>query len=107
MDLTNYQIVKGLVISNKAFVLNKKYNKLVLRVHPEATKSQIKTAVEKLFGLKTTKINVLLRKGKMRTSRTRSVSVKPLRKFAIVTLGEGYRFDLLNPVEYVAQSDAG
>lgn len=103
MDLTIYQIIKGPVISDKAFAMNRKYNKLVLNVHPDATKPQIKHAIESLFNVKTKKVNVLLRKGKAHLVQRRK-SVKPLQKRAIVTLEAGYQFNLLDPVQVASQA---
>ena len=40
MELSIYQIIQGPVVSDKAYKLNKKLNKLVIKVHPQANKPQ-------------------------------------------------------------------
>ncbi len=95
MDLNIYDIIKGPVVSDKAFLLNKKFNKLVLKVHPQANKIQIKQALEKVFSVKILKINSLRRKGKIRVVR-KVEKQRPLSKHVIVTLAEGYKLDLFD-----------
>ncbi len=95
MDLNIYDIIKGPVTSDKAFLLNKKFNKLVLKVHPQANKIQIKQSLERMFSVKIKKVNVLRRKGKTRVVR-RVEKQRPLSKHAIVTLAKGYKLDLFD-----------
>ncbi len=95
MDLNIYDVIRGPVISDKAFLLNKKYNKLVLTVHPQANKIQIKNALERLFKVKVKKVNTLRRKGKVRIVK-RITTKGVLVKHVIVTLVEGYTLDLFD-----------
>ena len=95
MDLNVYDIIKGPVVSDKAFYLNKKLNKLVLKVHPQANKTQIKQALQQLFKVKVKKVNTLRRKGKTRVVR-RVEKKRPLNKHVIVTLAQGYTLDLFD-----------
>lgn len=105
MDLSLYDIIIGPVISDKAYKLNKGLNKLMLQVHPAANKPLIKEALEKLFSVKVESVNVLLRKGKTRRVRGRTV-VGSLQKKAIVTLAEGYKLDLFDQAGSHAVSSA-
>lgn len=103
MDLTIYDIIKGPVITDKAFKLNKNLKKLVIRVHTAANKPLIKEALEKLFNVKIDKISIIVRKGK-KTSFKRIISQKPTEKKAIVTLKEGYAIDIFDQSQTTVSS---
>lgn len=93
MDLNIFEIVKEPVVSERATMLNQKLKKLVLKVHPQANKMQIKEAIQRLFNVKVDKVNTLNRIGK--TRRVRRVIVQgSTTKRVIVTLKEGYTVDL-------------
>ena len=64
-------------------------------VHPDATKAQIKEAVEKLFNVKVEKVNTLTTGDKSRRIGQRLV-VRPGKKKAIITLKDGQAIDLFN-----------
>ncbi len=95
MGLNIHDVIRGPVISDKAYKINKQLNRLVLKIHPDANKPLVKEAVEGLFNVKVDKVNIIVRKGKERMSR-RQVVVGKLTKKAIVTLKEGYSLDLFN-----------
>jgi large subunit ribosomal protein L23 len=65
----------------------------VFKVRREATKPQIKEAVEKLFDVKVKSVNTLVRKGKLRAFRGTLGEQSDVKK-AIVTLEEGHRIDV-------------
>lgn len=93
MDLNIFEIVKKPVVSERATMLNQKLKKLVLEVHPQANKMQIKEAIQRLFNVQVDKVNTLNRMGK--TRRVRRVIVQgSTKKHVIVTLKEGYTVDL-------------
>lgn len=93
MDLNVFEIIKGPVVSEKATLLNQKLKKLVLKVHPQANKMQIKEALQRLFNVKVEKVNTLNRVGKSRRMR-RVIVQGSTTKRVIVTLKEGYSIDL-------------
>ncbi|HLC07559.1 MAG TPA: 50S ribosomal protein L23 [Candidatus Babeliales bacterium] len=93
MDLNVFEIIKGPVVSEKATLLNQKLKKLVLKVHPQANKTQIKEALQRLFNVKVEKVNTLNRIGKARRRR-RVIVQGSTTKRVIVTLKEGYSIDL-------------
>jgi len=95
LKLTIFDIIKGPVVSEKAFELNKQLNKLVLKVHPQANKAQIKEALQHIFSVKVDKINTLRRKGKTRRVR-RNVVQGSVSKRVIITLKEGHSIDLFD-----------
>ncbi|MCL2783066.1 MAG: 50S ribosomal protein L23 [Propionibacteriaceae bacterium] len=66
-------------------------------VAPHANKTQIKIAVEKVFGVKVISVNTLIRQGKR--SRTRyGWGKRPDRKRAIVTVATGQKIDIFSTV---------
>ena len=80
------------VISEKSYGLLDE-NKYTFLVHPDANKTQIKIAVEQVFGVKVTGVNTLKRGGKTRRTRT-GVGRRKATKRAIVSLVEGDRIDI-------------
>ncbi len=62
-------------------------------VHPDANKTEIRQAVESIFGVQVTNVNTLNRKGKKKR-RGRWFGTRPDTKRAIVTLAEGQKIDL-------------
>jgi large subunit ribosomal protein L23 len=65
----------------------------VFKVARNATKPQIKEAVEKLFDVKVKAVNTLNRRGKMKVFKGR-FGMQQDTKRAIVTLEEGQRIDV-------------
>ncbi|MEC7292187.1 MAG: 50S ribosomal protein L23 [Actinomycetota bacterium] len=63
-------IIRKPIVSEKSYVLIEE-NVYTFEVHPEATKPQIREAVEQIFGVRVTKVNTLNRKGKRKRNRTR------------------------------------
>jgi|SRR5579872_3840284 large subunit ribosomal protein L23 len=96
-QLTRYDIIKGPVISDKAYKLNRTREQLVLRVHRDANKPVIKDAIEKLFNVKVKEVRTLIRKkSKVRAASKRYSSTPHMSedKVAYVTLAEGYSLNL-------------
>jgi large subunit ribosomal protein L23 len=87
MALSIYHIIKGPVISNKAYKVSQQ-NKVVLRVHVDANAPMIKEAVKHIFGVEVVKVNTLYRKKKSR-KRGRVYIEGATVKHAYVTLKEG------------------
>lgn len=89
---STYDIILAPVITEKATLLSEK-NQIVFKVRPDATKPQIKAAVEALFNVKVTAVNTMNVKGKVKRFRGRP-GKRPDSKKAIVTLAEGSRIDV-------------
>jgi large subunit ribosomal protein L23 len=67
----------------------------VFVVANDASKLEIRNAVEDVFGVKVKKVNTLNRKGKTRRNRrTNTVGTRPDTKRAIITLAGNDRIDL-------------
>ena len=59
-DTRHYDLIVSPVITEKATIASDS-NQFVFKVRREATKPQIKAAIEKLFDVKVTAVNTLLR----------------------------------------------
>lgn len=89
------RILKVLVaphISEKAALAGDSSNAVVFRVTPDATKREIKSAVEKLFKVRVRNVQVANVKGKVKRNRYGD-SRKPSWKKAYVNLAEGHDID--------------
>jgi len=87
MMISEYDCLIAPVMTEKAMNSGKD-GTYVFKVHTDATKLDISKAVEKVFNVKVSKVNVLNRGGKQKTFRQRKGETKP-RKLAIVRLSEG------------------
>ena len=92
LDPRHYDVIVSPVITEKATALSEQ-NKVVFRVRPDATKPQIKEAVERLFDVKVTNVNTLVTKGKVKMFRGRRGQRSDVKK-AVVTLAEGQSIDV-------------
>jgi large subunit ribosomal protein L23 len=92
IDPQNYDVIVSPVITEKATTASE-HNKVVFKVARNATKPQIKEAVEKLFDVKVKSVNTLIRQGKLKAYRN-SIGRQQDFKRAIVTLEEGHRIDV-------------
>ena len=85
-------IILSPVISEKSYALIED-NVYTFIVHPDSNKTQIKIAVEQVFGVRVTSVNTINRQGK--TTRTRFGTGKRAdTKRAIVTVAEGDTIDI-------------
>ncbi|MFD7073205.1 50S ribosomal protein L23 [Nocardioides sp. NPDC057577] len=80
------------VVSEKSYGLLDQ-NKYTFIVRPDANKTEIKIAVEKVFDVKVTSVNTINRKGKARRTRY-GLGKRPDTKRAIVSLAVGDRIDI-------------
>ena len=91
-NLSHYDIIRSPVITEKATIASEQ-DKVVFIVAPNATKPQIKAAVETLFDVKVKSVNTLNRRGK--TRRFRGILGRTSdAKRAIVTLADGHSIDV-------------
>jgi large subunit ribosomal protein L23 len=68
-------------------------NQYTFVVRPDANKTEIKTAVEKVFGVKVTSVNTQNREGKRKRTRF-GTGQRAATKRAVVTLADGDRIDI-------------
>ncbi|PRZ42025.1 LSU ribosomal protein L23P [Antricoccus suffuscus] len=85
-------VVLAPVISEKSYGLLEE-NKYTFLIRPDANKTQIKIAVQEIFGVKVLAVNTANRQGK--TKRTRyGIGKRKDTKRAIVTVAEGDRIEI-------------
>ena len=87
-----YQIIRNPVVTEKATALSES-GQVVFRVAIDATKPQIKAAIEGLFGVKVLGVNTLVQKGKTKRFRGRPGQRSDVKK-AFVRLAAGQQIDL-------------
>lgn len=87
-------VILAPVVSEKSYALLDA-GAYTFRIHPDATKVQVRQAVEEIFDVKVAKVTTANRKGKRkRNRRTFTYGKRPDTKRAIVTLVEGDTIDL-------------
>ena len=104
IKLTAYDVIRNPLLTEKASLEIDKNNKYRFLVHKQATKLDIKRAVDHIYEVNTTSVNVLLRRKKVKTYRGRRSGInKPscsenikrsAYKIAIVTLQSGQSIDI-------------
>ena len=88
MSLHPNEVLLAPVVSEKSYAQIEGSNTYSFRIHPDAHKTQVRQAVEELFGVKVTAVNIVKvpSKPKMRNYRK---GTRPGWKKAIVQLKEG------------------
>ena len=92
IDARHYDVILAPHITEKSTLLSE-HNAVVFKVAGDATKPQIKAAVEALFSVKVTGVNTLNQKGKTKRWKGRPYTRSDMKK-AIVTLAEGQSIDV-------------
>ena len=87
-----YNIIRNPVVTEKATIMSEQ-NIMVFRVAIDATKPEIKAAIEGLFSVKVVGVNTLITKGKTKRFKGRP-GVRSDVKKAYVRLAEGFSIDL-------------
>ena len=93
-----YDVLRRPIISEKAAQLSES-NGVVFEVAMSATKADVAKAVEVLFGIKPTKVNIVVAKGKVKTFRGRSTGTQRSVKKAYVSLPKDAKLDLATDME--------
>ena len=68
-------------------------NKIVFKVPIKANKKNLKTSIEKIFKVNVTKVNIVNKKNRIKTTRGKKIKIKGYKK-AIITLKKGQNIDL-------------
>lgn len=89
-----YKVLLGPLVSEKATMVGDQ-GQVVFKVAPDATKPEIRKAVEQLFNVNVTKVQVSNRKGKNKRTIHGMGKRDGLRK-AYVRLGEGQDIDFMD-----------
>jgi large subunit ribosomal protein L23 len=91
-DLRHYDVILSPSITEKSTLVSEQ-NQIIFNVAKDASKPEIKAAIEALFGVKVTAVNTLLRKGKLKRFRGFAGRQRDVKK-AIVTLADGQSIDV-------------
>ncbi|WP_376794360.1 50S ribosomal protein L23 [Thermogemmatispora sp.] len=97
MEVT--EVLRHGIITEKSVTLQEQRNQYTFKVAPEATKIDVRRAVEQLFNVKVLKVNIINVPGKKRILRRRGAPPRIIRgrrwKKAIVTLQPGQTIEAL------------
>ncbi|MCX6103877.1 MAG: 50S ribosomal protein L23 [Bdellovibrionales bacterium] len=89
-----YNIIKRPLVTEKNTLRSNRFNEYAFEVEVDANRTEIKKAVEKIFGVKVIRVNTLIaRKEAKRLGRMPGKRL--LWKKAIVKLKEGDKFDFV------------
>ena len=92
VDIRHFDVVRGPHITEKSTMASEN-NAVVFKVAGDATKPQIKAAVEALFDVKVKGVNTLVQKGKVKRWKGKPYTRNDVKK-AVVTLAEGQSIDV-------------
>ena len=96
IDIRHYDVIVGPHITEKATLLSE-HNAVVFKVANDATKPEIKAAVEALFGVDVLGVNTIVQKGKTKKWKGTPYTKSDIKK-AIVTLKDGQSIDVTTGV---------
>ncbi len=96
IDLKHYDVVVKPVITEKSTLVSE-YNQVVFQVAKDASKPQIKAAVEALYGVKVLAVNTMVAKGKTKRWRGQEYRRSDVKK-AVVTVADGDRIDVTTSI---------
>ena len=94
--LAMYDVILAPVVTEKSTRVSE-HNQIVFKVRMEATKPDIKAAVEGIFGVKVLAVNTLVQKGKMKRFKGRGGFRSDAKK-AIVTPPAGQNIDVTSGI---------
>ena len=89
------------IVTEKATQLTERRNQYTFRVSTDANKYQIKSLVEKLYGVKVVSVNTAIVRGKNKSRWTKSGLLRgktAAYKKAYITVGEGQSIDMFSNI---------
>ncbi len=87
-----YDKILSPIITEKSTNISEQ-NKITFKVPSKANKKNLKTSIEKIFKVNVTKINIINKRNRIKTTRGKKVKIKGYKK-AIITLKKGQNIDL-------------
>ena len=96
IDNRHYDVILAPHITEKTTTLSE-FNAVVFKVSNDATKPEIKAAVEALFDVNVVGVNTLVQKGKTKKWKGRDYTKSDVKK-AIVTLAAGQSIDVTSGI---------
>jgi large subunit ribosomal protein L23 len=97
VDNRHFDVIVAPHITEKSTMLSEQ-NAVVFKVSKDASKPEIKAAVEALFNVKVTGVNTMVTKGKSKRWKGQAYQRSDAKK-AIVTLAEGESIDITSGVQ--------
>ena len=97
VDNRHFDVIVAPHITEKSTLLSEQ-NAVVFKVAKDASKPEIKAAVEALFNVKVTGVNTIVTKGKTKRWKGQTYQRSDAKK-AIVTLAEGETIDITSGVQ--------
>lgn len=92
-----YAVIRRPIITEKGNLQKELNNKVTFEVHPDATKQEIKTAVEKFFKVRVLNVHSMNQRGKLKRV-GRFLGKRRNWKKAIVTLGPNDQIEFFEGV---------
>ncbi|PKP91687.1 MAG: 50S ribosomal protein L23 [Alphaproteobacteria bacterium HGW-Alphaproteobacteria-16] len=96
VDIRHYDVIVAPHITEKSTLVSEA-NAVIFKVANDASKPQIKAAVEALFDVKVTAVNTIVQKGKTKKWKGKPYTRSDIKK-AIVTLKDGDSIDVTTGV---------
>ena len=96
VDARHYDVILAPHITEKS-TLASEQNAVVFKVAKDATKPQIKEAIEAIYDKKVVAVNTLVQKGKTKRWKGKAYQRSDVKK-AIVTLAEGEMIDITSGI---------
>ncbi len=97
---TIYDVLRRPLVTEKSSYQSNKLNQFVFEVATDATRSQVKEAVETFFDVQVKSVNIINTAAKRSRRRNRRLLVRrPGYKKAIVTLAAGERLEIFEGVQ--------
>jgi len=87
-----YDKILSPIVTEKSTNISEQ-NKVIFKVPAKANKKNLKTSIEKIFKVNVTKVNIINKRNRIKTTRGKKVKVKGYKK-AIITLKKGQNIDL-------------
>ena len=87
-----YDKILSPIVTEKSTNISEQ-NKIVFKVPAKANKKNLKTSIEKIFKVNVTKINIINKRNRIKTTRGKKIKIKGYKK-AIITLKKGQNIDL-------------
>ena len=96
VDARHYDVVLSPHITEKSTMLSE-HNAVVFKVASDASKPEIKAAIEALFSVNVTNVNTMVTKGKSKRWKGKPYQRSDFKK-AIITLAEGQSIDVTSGI---------
>ncbi|MBN1676493.1 MAG: 50S ribosomal protein L23 [Kiritimatiellae bacterium] len=87
-------VIRTIQLTEKATRLKEKHNQYLFEVDRAANKLEVKKAVERLFRVQVTNVNIMNYRGKRKRERSANYGMRSAWKRAVVTLKTGDAIEL-------------